>query len=258
MIQSKHLFSESSGRFHRRGLSESFWALKQGGWWCKDCVFSRIWGLLTTALLSYIAHPLILVCLELSLITRWDPYVSGLPEFGHQINWVIEHGGGVMELPSFRHFVKSWGMGPHGWHLKWGQFWDLNIQSAYSLPRFALRIKLPCGTPRGIWGIGCCSRDTTYLVSRKPKSLSPVLWELGWVLGQGVMKVGHCTQKLLPMIGIFRVPFRIGECINWVVTACILFGPCHPHAMCPPGGHPKYSSEQHISAAWVLGTFYES
>ena len=30
------------------------------------------------------------------------------------------------------------------------------------------------------------------------------------------MKVGHCTQKPLPIIGIFRVPFRIGECIKWV------------------------------------------
>ena len=81
-------------------------------------------------------------------------------------------------------------------------------------PDFLSELNCLVAHPGGIWGIGCCSRDTTYLVSRKPKSLSPVLWELGWVLGQGVMKVGHCTQKLLPVISIFRVPFRIGECIS--------------------------------------------
>ena len=37
---------------------------------------------------------LILLCLDLSFIIMWDPYLSGLPEFGHQIYWVIEHGVG--------------------------------------------------------------------------------------------------------------------------------------------------------------------
>ena len=37
---------------------------------------------------------LILLCLYLSLIITWDPYVSGLPEIGHQLYWVIEHGVG--------------------------------------------------------------------------------------------------------------------------------------------------------------------
>ena len=111
------------------GIQRASGVLKQGGWWCEGPVFSRTWRLPTTPLPLCLAHLLILVCLELSLITRCDRYVNSLPEFGHQINWVIELGGGVTELPSFRHFVKSWGMGPHGWYLKWGHFWDLNMQN---------------------------------------------------------------------------------------------------------------------------------
>ena len=37
---------------------------------------------------------LILLCLDLSFIIMWDSHLSGLPEFGHQIYWVIEHGVG--------------------------------------------------------------------------------------------------------------------------------------------------------------------
>ena len=111
------------------GIQRASGVLKQGGWWCQGPVFSRTWRLPTTPLPLCLAHLLILVCLELSLIARCDPYVSGLPEFGHQINWVIELGVGVTELPSFRHFVKSWGMGTHGSHLNWGQFWDINMQN---------------------------------------------------------------------------------------------------------------------------------
>ena len=85
------------------GIQRASGVLKQGGWWCQGPVFSRTWRLPTTPLPLCLAHLLILVCLELSLIVRCDPYVSGLPEFGHQINWVIELGAGVMELPSFRH-----------------------------------------------------------------------------------------------------------------------------------------------------------
>ena len=116
---------------HSENIHRASGLLKQGGWWCQGLVFSKTRRLPTTPFPLCLAHLLILVCLELSLITRCNPYMSGLPEFGHQINWVIEHGGGVMELPSFRHFVKSWGMGPHGWHLKWGHFWDLNMQNVY-------------------------------------------------------------------------------------------------------------------------------
>ena len=37
---------------------------------------------------------LTLLCLDLSFIIMWDLYLIGLPEYGHQIYWVIEHGVG--------------------------------------------------------------------------------------------------------------------------------------------------------------------
>ncbi|OWK03024.1 TKDP1, partial [Cervus elaphus hippelaphus] len=36
--------------------------------------------------------------------------------------------------------------------------------------------------------------------------------------GRGVMKAGHCTQKLSAFIDIFRVPDRREEYIKWVLT----------------------------------------
>ena len=49
-------------------------------------MFSRTWRVHKTALPRCLAHLLILVCLELSLIIRRGPYVSGLLELGPQIN----------------------------------------------------------------------------------------------------------------------------------------------------------------------------
>ena len=96
--------------------------------------------------------------------------------------------------------------------------------------------------------------ETPYIWCQGNPTHSPLCFRSsGECWSRGVMKVGHCTQKPLPIIGIFRVPFGIGECIKWVVTECILFELCHPHAMCPLASHPQSSSEQQISAAWILG-----
>ena len=81
------------------------------------------------------------------------------------------------------------------------------------------------------------SKDTTYLVSRKPNSLSLVLWELRRLLVQGSNESGTLPPDAVTNISVFRVQGRIGEYIKWVVTRCILFGPCHPQTMCPPASH---------------------
>ena len=48
-----------------------------------------------------------------------------------------------------------------------------------------------------------------------------ILCALGAQVSSGdreVMQVEHCPQKLSAVIGIFRVPGRIGQYIKWVVT----------------------------------------
>ena len=160
----------------------------------------------TTLLPHCLAHLLILVFLELSLITRCNPYVSGLPEFGHQINWAIEHGGGVMELPSFRHFVKSWGMGVHGCYLKWGQFWDIKLQNVYSLPRFPLWIKLPCGTPSVCLGNWILFLETPHIWCQVNPSNSPLCFgSSGACWARGVMEEGHApiSYYLFSVFSVF-------------------------------------------------------
>ena len=136
------------------GIQRASGLLKQGGWWYEGSVFSRTWRLPTTPLPLCFAHLLIVVCLELSLITRCDPYVSGCPEFGHQINWVFEHGGGVTELPGFRHFAKYWQMGAHGWLLNSGQFWDSTCRMHVTSPDFLSELNCVVAHPMGVWVTG--------------------------------------------------------------------------------------------------------
>lgn len=75
MIQSKFLFSETVRRIHKCGDSESFSAVKTARWWCERVLCSQTWLLPTAPLPLCLAHLLILVCLEISLITRCDPYL---------------------------------------------------------------------------------------------------------------------------------------------------------------------------------------
>ena len=116
----------------------------------------------------------------------WDPYESGLPEFGHQIYCVIEHRGGVMKLPSFKHFVKSW-VNRDKMAIIWAED-SLSPQHAESVltPQISIRIKLPCWTRSGcLEELQVVSRDTTDLVSGKPRFTLPELSELGESRGQG-------------------------------------------------------------------------
>ena len=48
------------------------------------------------------------------------------------------------------------------------------------------------------------SRDTTYLVSRKPNSLSLVLWELRWVLGQEINESGTLHPEAVTSYRYFQ------------------------------------------------------
>ena len=53
-------------------------------------------------------------------------------------------------------------------------------------------------------------KDTTYLVSRKPDSLSLVLWEFRRLLAQGSNESGTLYPEAVTVIGIFSIPGRIG------------------------------------------------
>ena len=53
-------------------------------------------------------------------------------------------------------------------------------------------------------------KDTTYLVSRKPNSLSLVLWEFRRLLAQGSNESGTLYPEAVTVIGIFSIPGRIG------------------------------------------------
>ena len=63
-----------------------------------------------------------------------------------------------------------------------------------------------------VLGIGWCwSRNHNFHVRKKPSLTLPCDLRAHMRLGERwVVKIGHCTQKLLPVISIFRVSGRIG------------------------------------------------
>ena len=87
-------------------------------------------------------------------------------------------------------------------------------------------------------GIACCFLTHHRCGLRETQTQSPCALGAQVSPGdRGVMKVGHCTQKLSAFIHLFRVPARIGQCIQWVLTGNILFGPYQPLAKCPQASH---------------------
>ena len=80
-------FCETSVRIHEYGHSGSIWAVTYDGDVRVLCSLGHGGSPhLHFHLPPYISLPSL--CQDLSFITMWDPSVSGLPEFGHQIYWV--------------------------------------------------------------------------------------------------------------------------------------------------------------------------
>ena len=146
---------------------------------------------------------------------------------------------GVVELPSFRHFVKS-GVTWDNMAGIWTE--DSSEPSTCTIYTNSLgllsELNGPVGHPAGDWRNCMLFLDASQMWSQgSPDSVSLCFGSSGGPGDRGVMKVGHCTQKLSAFIHLFRVPGRIGQCIQWVLTGNILFGPYQPLAMCPQASH---------------------
>ena len=86
------------------------------------------------------------------------------------------------------------------------------------------------GVPTGYRELDGVGAETISLQSERiPDSPCLVIWGLTWGLGRWVVRLGHCTQKLLPVIYIFKL---LAESIvyQWgVIWQCLVLIP-NPHA----------------------------
>ena len=149
MIQSLYLFSETSIQIHEYGHSERF----SGGntrWWFEGPVFSWAWRLPTPTLplclahLTHFAVPRFILYNNVRSIFEWSSWVWSSDLLSY---WTWS---GVMEIASFRHFVKS-GVTQDNMTGFWTE--DSSEPSTYTICTNSLdllsRVKSPCWTPSG-------------------------------------------------------------------------------------------------------------
>ena len=182
MIQSQCLFKETSVRIHECGHSECWSGNTR--WWCEDPVLSRAWRLLTpqlplcAELLTRFAVPGCILFDNATLQFEWSSWVWSSDLLSY---WTWS---GVVELPSFRHFIKS-GVTRDNMAGIWAE--DSSEPSTYTIytnPMDLLsELNGLVGHPVGVWRNCMLFLETTDLVSGKPRLILPVLWKLRWILG---------------------------------------------------------------------------
>ena len=153
--------------------------------WCEGPVWSRVWRLPTPPLRFALHLSLILLCLGLSFMIAWYPCgevihcrPSDLLSY-----WTRS---GVMELPSFRHFVKS-GVTRDDRAGIWTEGSSEPSTCTIYTNSLDLLSELSGldGHPVGDWRNCMLFLETPQIWCRKPRLILPVLWELRWVLGTG-------------------------------------------------------------------------
>ena len=206
----------------------------------------------STSTLPCMSHSFLL-CLDLSLVIAWEPCLSGVPEFGCQFYWVIEHGV-VMLLPSFSYFVKSQAL---HCHQNWGQFWALNMQNLYKL-WILCQNKIDLQTPSGCLGNWMLLRETLHIWCQgNPNSHSVCFGSSGEFWGQGSNASGTLPPETVSSYWYFqsswqnRTVYQMGCDMN---LSC----PDLPHTCCVSWGKSSRvsSSEQQTPATWILWTYY--
>ena len=158
-------------------------------------MFSRAWRLPTPPFpLSPARLPPSILHNNVRSLCEWSSWV-----------WSSDLLSGVMELPSFRHFFKS-GVTQADMAGIWAE--DNSEPSTCTIYTNSLdslsELNHPVGHHWLFGGIDIVARDTTYLVSGKPDSLSLCFGSSGESQDRGVMKVGLCTQELLPVYRYFQ------------------------------------------------------
>ena len=154
--------------------------------WCEGPVWSRVWRLpkpplpLCPARLTHFAVPRFILYDSVTSLCEWSSWVwpSDLLSY-----WTWS---GVVELPSFRHFVKS-GVTRDNMAGIWTE--DCSEPSIYTVYTNSLDLLSELnglvGHPVGVWRNCMLFLETPQIWCRKPRLILPVLWELRWVLRTG-------------------------------------------------------------------------
>ena len=110
------------------------------------------------------------------------------------------------------------------------------------------------GVPTGYRELDGVGAETISLQSERiPDSPCLVIWGLTWGLGRWVVRLGHCTQKLLPVIYIFKL---LAESIvyQWgVIWQCLVLIP-PPTCLCHRASYLRFP---HLNRGNFLHEFFE-
>ena len=222
MIQSKCLPSETSVRIHKYGHSGTI-----GGGntqrWCEGCVLSRMWSLPTLPLclanLTDFAVP------RFILMITWHPDVSALHEYGHHFTELLK-----MELPGFRHFVKS-GVTRDNMAGIWTEdSSDPSTRTIYTNSLDLLsELNGPVGHPAGVWRNCMLFLDASQIWCQgNPDSPSLCFGSSGESWGQGTNESSTLHPEALSIYPYVqsswpkRIVYQVGfdrEYLFWTLSA---------------------------------------
>lgn len=117
----------------------------------------------------------------------------GFPEFSHWIDWDIEHGGGVMETPTFSYLVRSMSDSNHMAGIWCQESLDTSTGGIGTNSTDMVSESIDSGAPTGYPELDGFGAETIFLQSGKtPDSPCLVIWELTGGLGRWVVRVGYC------------------------------------------------------------------
>ena len=110
------------------------------------------------------------------------------------------------------------------------------------------------GAPTGYRELDGVGAETISLQSERiPDSPCLVIWGLTWGLGRWVVRLGHCTQKLLAVVYIFKL---LAESIvyQWgVIWQCLVLIP-PPTSLCHRASYLRFP---HLNRGNFLYEFFE-